>query len=236
MIPEGYYFVMGDHRNNSSDSRHWGMVPKKYIIGKVQLRWWPVPTRTRVLDGSWLEGCGETARGLDPIEAISHQPQPTVLGSRVLVRVLLLNLAVAVAKIAFGYASGAISILSDGFHSLTDAASNVVGLVGSPRGGASARRRSSVRPPQDTKPWPPRRWRCSSLLVIVEVLRNAFNHLTGRIDAARRSRVASFVVMIVTVGDQPVRDRDTSRARRGGSAARCCWPTRCRRAATCGRR
>jgi signal peptidase I len=43
VIPEGYYFVMGDHRNNSSDSRHWGFVPKKYIIGKVQLRWWPVP-------------------------------------------------------------------------------------------------------------------------------------------------------------------------------------------------
>jgi len=44
VIPEGYYFVMGDHRNNSSDSRHWGFVPKKYIIGKVQLRWWPVPS------------------------------------------------------------------------------------------------------------------------------------------------------------------------------------------------
>ena len=44
VIQQGYYFVMGDHRNNSSDSRHWGMVPKKYIIGKVQLRWWPVPT------------------------------------------------------------------------------------------------------------------------------------------------------------------------------------------------
>ncbi len=44
VIPEGYYFVMGDHRNNSSDSRHWGFVPKKYIIGRVQLRWWPVPT------------------------------------------------------------------------------------------------------------------------------------------------------------------------------------------------
>jgi signal peptidase I len=43
VIPEGYYFVMGDHRNNSSDSRHWGFVPKKYIIGKVQLRWWPLP-------------------------------------------------------------------------------------------------------------------------------------------------------------------------------------------------
>jgi signal peptidase I len=43
VIPEGYYFVMGDHRNSSHDSRHWRFVPKKYIIGKVQLRWWPVP-------------------------------------------------------------------------------------------------------------------------------------------------------------------------------------------------
>ena len=43
VVPEGYYFVMGDHRNSSSDSRHWGMVPKKYVIGKVQVRWWPVP-------------------------------------------------------------------------------------------------------------------------------------------------------------------------------------------------
>jgi len=41
-VREGYYFVMGDHRNNSSDSRHWGEVPKKYIIGRVQLRWWPI--------------------------------------------------------------------------------------------------------------------------------------------------------------------------------------------------
>ncbi|MGB2715639.1 MAG: signal peptidase I [Vicinamibacterales bacterium] len=42
VIPEGYYFVMGDHRNNSLDSRHWGFVPKKYILGRVQCRWWPI--------------------------------------------------------------------------------------------------------------------------------------------------------------------------------------------------
>ena len=38
VIQEGYCFVMGDHRNNSSDSRHWGMVPIKYVLGRVAYR------------------------------------------------------------------------------------------------------------------------------------------------------------------------------------------------------
>jgi signal peptidase I len=42
VVKQGYYFVMGDHRNNSSDSRHWGPVPKRYIVGKVKVRWWPI--------------------------------------------------------------------------------------------------------------------------------------------------------------------------------------------------
>jgi cation diffusion facilitator family transporter len=49
---------------------------------------------------------------------------------RVLYRVLFANLAVATAKIVLGSVTGAVSILSDGFHSLTDSASNVVALIG----------------------------------------------------------------------------------------------------------
>src|SRR6059058_6588013 len=98
---------------------------------------------------------------------------------RVLARVLLLNLAVALAKIAFGYASGAISILSDGFHSLTDSASNVVGLIGV---------RAAGRPPDEDHPYGHRKYETVAaasvtlflLLVMIEVLRNAWGHLSGR--------------------------------------------------------
>ena len=50
--------------------------------------------------------------------------------TKVLYRVLFLNLAVALIKIVLGYSTGAVSIISDGFHSLTDTASNVVALIG----------------------------------------------------------------------------------------------------------
>jgi cation diffusion facilitator family transporter len=142
----------------------------------------------------------EPARARDPVAA---PPAGATFNSRnaevarVLGRVLVLNLVVAIAKIAFGYASGAISILSDGFHSLTDSASNVVGLVGV---------RAAGRPPDADHPYGHRKYETVAaaavnaflLLVIIEVLRNAFNHLTGRAQLHDIS-IASFAVMIVTV-------------------------------------
>jgi len=40
-IPEDYYFVLGDNRDNSSDSHIWGLLPKENIVGKVWLCYWP---------------------------------------------------------------------------------------------------------------------------------------------------------------------------------------------------
>jgi signal peptidase I len=47
-IPKGQYFMMGDNRQSSCDSRRWGTVPRKSIIGKVFAIYWP-PTRIRLM-------------------------------------------------------------------------------------------------------------------------------------------------------------------------------------------
>ena len=41
VIPADQYFVLGDNRNNSSDSRSWGMLPREDIVGKAWLSYWP---------------------------------------------------------------------------------------------------------------------------------------------------------------------------------------------------
>lgn len=50
VVPEGQYFVLGDNRNNSSDSHQWGMVPVEFVIGKAMAIYWP-PQDWKIVPG-----------------------------------------------------------------------------------------------------------------------------------------------------------------------------------------
>lgn len=111
---------------------------------------------------------------------------------QVLWRVFLLNLIVAAAKIVTGTATGAVSVLSDGFHSLTDTASNIVALFGVRMGGA---------PPDQNHPYGHRKFETMAslgilvflLLVLREILSAAWERF--QMGGEPSINVMTFVVM-----------------------------------------
>jgi cation diffusion facilitator family transporter len=114
----------------------------------------------------------------------------------VLVRILVLNLGIAILKIGYGYVSGAISILSDGFHSLTDAASNISALVGL---------RVARKPPDANHPYGHRKYETLAAATIVLFLAIAMIQIAQtaleRFRSGRSPAITqlSFLVMAVTL-------------------------------------
>jgi signal peptidase I len=66
-VPEGQYFVMGDNRDNSQDSRYWGFLPGHYVKGKALMIYWSYESgREDYLD----EGAGATIKRL--LSVVTH--------------------------------------------------------------------------------------------------------------------------------------------------------------------
>jgi cation diffusion facilitator family transporter len=115
---------------------------------------------------------------------------------KVLILILILNLLVAVAKIAWGVLTDSVSMAADGFHSTLDAAANVVALVGIA---------VAARPPDEDHHYGHQRYETLVSLVIaammtfgaVEIVQQAIDRLqTGE---SPRVALGSFVIMLVTV-------------------------------------
>src|SRR5438093_2995720 len=116
--------------------------------------------------------------------------------ARVLGGVLLLNLAVAVAKLVYGYHSRAISITADGVHSLLDGSSNVIGMIGI---------YAARKPPDSNHPYGHRKYETFAALAIAGMMfLGCTEILTAAFERWRKPELvnvtsAGFVVLIATL-------------------------------------
>jgi len=115
---------------------------------------------------------------------------------QVLLYILLLNMGVAVAKILYGYKTGSISMLSDGFHSFFDGTSNIFGLVGI---------WIASHPPDTNHPYGHRKYETLSTIAIAvliffagfEILKKAYLGL--KIPHSIEVTSISFIIMALTL-------------------------------------
>jgi len=113
---------------------------------------------------------------------------------RVLIYTLILNVAVAAAKIIYGYKTDSISMLSDGFHSLLDGTSNVIGLIGV---------WIAAHPPDENHPYGHRKYETLSIIAIaalifvtgIEILKKVYHGIT----APHNIEVTSFSFGIMAI-------------------------------------
>ena len=116
---------------------------------------------------------------------------------KVLVLTLILNLLVAAAKVFYGFITNSVAMLSDGFHSFFDGASNVIGLIGI---------WIASRPPDETHPYGHRKYETIFTIVIsvmlfstcLEILRKVYHSL--REEHITQVTPVSFAIMIATIG------------------------------------
>ena len=116
---------------------------------------------------------------------------------KVLWQILLLNLLVAAAKLAYGQWTGMLSMWADGLHSLFDGASNVVGLVGI---------WAAAHPPDQSHPYGHRKFETFAafgisvflFLACLKILESSYDRLVHPGDP--RVSAASFLVMLGTIG------------------------------------
>lgn len=116
---------------------------------------------------------------------------------KVLVCTLILNVLVAFAKVLYGFMTNSVAMMSDGFHSFFDGASNVIGLVGI---------WIASHPPDETHPYGHKKYETLFTIIIAvmlfttcfEILKKVYESFHA--DHKTQVTVTSFVIMFVTMG------------------------------------